>query len=111
MLNAIILACLVAAVTPFISFFTSRWIQEGKRKRAFQRLLKEPLLQPGVYQIDLYTPNHGHCICSDAVVSSLEVGRVEFFWKGESGYCQTSFTGLEVESLIWIAKLKPAEKP
>ena len=104
MLTAIILACILAAITPFISFFTSKWIEDGKRKRAFRRLQSEPLLRIGSKLKALYTPNHGQTIFTDGVVSDLSVGRVEFSWKENGETLRTSFTGQEVEQLIWVVK-------
>ena len=104
MLTAIILACILAAITPFISFFTSKWIEDGKRKRAFRRLQSEPLLRIGSKVKELYTPNHGQSILKNGVVSDLSVGRVEFCWKEDGEYLRTSFTGQEVEQLIWVVR-------
>ena len=104
MLNAIIIASIIAGVTPFISFFTSKWIEDGKRRRAFQRLMAEPLLSPMRYRIDLYTPNHGAKIVEDGLVENIDVGRVSFVWKEARRTYRTSFTGQEVEQLIWVAR-------
>ena len=104
MLTAIILACILAAVTPFISFFTSKWIEDGKRKRAFRRLQAEPLLQKGTKVKALYTPNHGKTILTNGIVSDISVGRVEFSWKEDGETLRTSFTGQEVEQLIWVVR-------
>ena len=104
MLTAIILACILAAVTPFISFFTSKWIEDGKRKRAFRRLQSEPLLRKGAKIKSLYTPNHGQTIFQNGVVSDISVGRVEFSWKEDGETLRTSFTGQEVEQLIWVVR-------
>ena len=104
MITAIFLACILAAVTPFISFFTSKWIEDGKRKRAFRRLQSEPLMQKGSKVKELYTPNHGQSIFQDGIVSDISVGRVEFSWKEDGETLRTSFTGQEVEQLIWVVR-------
>ena len=104
MLTAITLACILAAITPFISFFTSKWIEDGRRKRAFRRLQAEPLLQKGAKVRALYTPNHGQTIFENGIVSDISIGRVEFSWTEDGKTLRTSFTGLEVEQLIWVVR-------
>ena len=106
MLIGIIVACILAAITPLITFYTSKWIEDGKRKRCFARLQAEPLLQKALLQglaLSLYTPNHSKCIVDKGRLTAMEPGRVEFEWTGPEGeQLLTSFTGQEIESLIWV---------
>ena len=106
MLIGIVAACILAAITPLISFYTSKWIEDGKRQRCFARLQSEPLLQKAHLHklaISLYTPNHSNCIVDKGHLTAMEPGRVEFEWTGPEGErLVTSFTGQEIESLIWV---------
>ena len=105
MLTGIIVACILAAITPYISFLSSKIVEQGKRKRAFARLMAEPLLKEGVKIKALYTPNHGQCILKNGTVSNISVGRVEFTWVENGKKLKTSFTGQEVEQLIWVVEV------
>ena len=108
MLSTIILACILAAITPFISFYASKWIEDGKRQRCFARLQAEPLLHRALTQglpLSLYTQNHSKCIVDKGLLTAMEPGRMEFAWNGPGGEkLLTSFTGQEIESLIWVVE-------
>ena len=100
MLTAVVVAAIVAFVSPIIGALAAPYIADMNRKRAFRRLMSEPLYEPGAHRVNVYTVNHPDPVCRDAYIETLDVGRVVFRFKRGSQTWRTVFTGQEVENLI-----------
>ena len=68
---------LVAFLTPVVAFVAHKWVDAGRRRRAYERLLREPLTQVGAHIDELYTAGRDTPLMTNCYVHSLEVGRVE----------------------------------
>ena len=96
-LSGIIIAVVVAALAPVATFITSSWIEQGKRKRAYDRLVGETLVFKGAKITRIELTGHYEPLMTDCFVSDIDVGRVEVkSWDGKE---VMSFTGREFENL------------
>ena len=88
---------LVAFLTPVVAFVAHKWVDAGRRRRAYERLKNEPLTQVDAHIDELFTAGRDTPLMTNCYVHSLEVGRVEI--RDYNGRA-ISFTGREMEGLF-----------
>ena len=98
MLDVITSGLTLAIVSPILVFLSEALITQGRRRRAYKRILKNPLVYEGVVLREIRslvkdTPIVGRC-----TIKSIKVGTVTV--EGDT-WC-TSFTGIELENLVPI---------
>lgn len=101
LISTIIVGGIVTFITPIIAAMASVLTQDMKRKRAYARLTKEPLMFVGAKIRYLYLEGKEEPLISDVKVTSLQKGRVEVtkFDKENSAVEVLCFTGQEYEKL------------
>lgn len=105
MLTAIVVASIVAFVSPIVGALAQPFIADMRRKRVLARLMAEPLYAVGERRFDVRSPNYPDLIVEDGYIESISKGRVVFrHRRGEHTY-STPFTGAEVEDLIISARM------
>ena len=97
LLAPVAITLLVAFLTPVVAFIAHRWVDAGRRRRAYERLLHEPLTQVGAHIDELHMAGRDTPLMTNCYVYSLEVGRVEI---RDSAGRAVSFTGREMEGLF-----------
>ena len=96
-LTSLLTAGLIALVSPFIAFFTHKHIEQGRRERAYQRIIDEPLIQVGTVLTRLELEGHGQPLMGRCYIKKIEVGRVVIV--SEDLTEVMTFTGRELEAL------------
>ena len=96
LVSTILIAVLVAALSPICVFVSSSWVERGKRRRAFARLVKEPLVFVGAKIEKIERGNSSQPIARECEITKMEVGRIEILLEG--GKEKMSFTGQEFET-------------
>jgi len=99
MLTAIVVAIIVAAVSPLVAALVAPIVADWRRERVLKRLAGEQLWTPGVTRVDVRSPNFPDVIHPNALLESLDKGRVVFRWEKDGVVYRTPYTGAEVEAL------------
>lgn len=92
----ILISLAVTGLAPVAVFLTGSWIERGKRRRAFARIVREPAYHVGAEIVELRAPNYTTTMMKDCKISQIEEGRVEV--TDASGRVMI-FSGQEFETL------------
>ena len=104
-LTGILVALTVALLAPIAAFVSERVVEDGRRRRAFARLVAEPLIQEGTVLDRLEISGRDQPLMGRCRIAALGVGRMEVH--SLDGQQAMSFTGREFESLHPVVCLDP----
>ena len=105
MMTAIFAALLIAALAPLAAFCSERFVEAGRRRRAYRRILREPLITVGTVLDRLEVEGRDKPLMRHCRIVSLSVGRMEVHSIGTHPVAM-SFTGREFEKLHPVVCLK-----
>ena len=106
-LTGILVALAVAALAPIAAFASERFVEAGRRRRAYQRIVREPLIHVGAVLERLEISGRETPLLGRCRITSLEVGRMEVHSLDSTPPVAMSFTGREFEQLHPVVALTP----
>ena len=104
LITAVVTACLIGFLSPFVAVVSHTWVEKIRRDRAFKRLHAEPLIEEGVMLARLDLAGHYGPLMGRCKITQIEVGRMEVV--SEDGKEVMSFTGREFEALHPVVEIK-----
>lgn len=99
MLNTIFLAVLIGAISTVVAFIIEIRLDQVRKKRAYDRIVNEPLLEEGVELRGIKQAGCDGWLVGPCIITSISVGRVEVETQNAVTKERISFTGRELESL------------
>ena len=108
-MTGILVALAVAALAPLAAFVSERFVEAGRRRRAYQRIVAEPLIEVDAVLHGLEISGRDKPLMGPCRITSLGVGRMEVH--SLDGTKAMSFTGREFEALHPVVALNPPPRP
>ena len=109
-LTGILVALTVAALAPIAAFVSERVVEAGRRRRAYQRIVAEPLIEvDAVLHLSRDLGPRQASLMGPCRITSLAWGRMEV--RSLDGQAAMAFTGREFEALHPVVALKPPPRP
>ena len=101
MFSTIVLGLTLVFCSPFVAFFANKYIEQGRRKRAFDRLSGDKFFDDGYDIAELYIEGRETPILTDCYIDEIKPGEVVI--KTRLSAKGMTFTGREFEKLypIW----------
>ena len=99
----LVIFVLTAVAGPFIAFFTSKYIEQGRRERAYKRITSDPLVCVGARILRLESYSRDRLVMGACVISLIEVGYMQIRSVDDDGVFNgeiVSLTGREFEQLV-----------
>ena len=106
-LTGILVALTVAALAPIAAFVSERFVEAGRRRRAYRRIVAEPLIRVGTELERLEISGRDQPLLGRCRITSLAVGRMEVHSLDSTPLVAMSFTGREFEALHPVVALDP----